>query len=28
MKTSYGAKAKKHSHNGLWKYYDVKIETL
>ncbi len=28
MKSSYGAKAKKHSHNGLWKHNDVKIETL
>ncbi len=28
MKSSYGAKAKKHSYNGLWKHYDVKIETL
>ena len=28
MKSSYGAKAKKHSHNALWRHYDVKIETL
>ena len=28
MKTSYGAKAKKHSYNALWKHYNVKIETL
>tara|TARA_B110000908_G_C10072880_1_gene365899 strand:- start:203 stop:427 length:225 start_codon:yes stop_codon:yes gene_type:complete len=28
MKSSYGAKAKKHSYNGLWKHHDVKIETL
>jgi len=28
MKTSYGAKAKKHSYNALWRHYDVKIETL
>jgi len=26
MKTSYGAKSKKHSHNALWRHYDVKIE--
>ena len=28
MKTSYGAKAKKHSYNALWRHYNVKIETL
>ena len=28
MKSSYGAKAKKHSHNALWRHYDQKIETL
>ena len=25
MKSSYGAKAKKHSFNGLWRHYDVDI---
>ena len=28
MKSSYGAKAKKHSHNALWRHYSEKIETL
>ena len=28
MKSSYGAKAKKHSFNALWRHNDVKIETL
>tara|TARA_R110002124_G_scaffold140900_6_gene305355 strand:- start:51 stop:275 length:225 start_codon:yes stop_codon:yes gene_type:complete len=28
MKKSYGAKAKKHSHNALWRHYDQKVETL
>jgi len=28
MKSSYGAKAKKHSHNALWRYYNQKVETL
>ena len=28
MKSSYGAKAKKHSFNALWKHNDVKLETL
>ncbi len=28
MKKSYGLKAKKHSHNVLWRYYDQKVETL
>jgi len=28
MKSSYGAKAKKHSHNALWRHHDQKIETL
>ena len=26
MKKCYGAKAKKHSHNALWRHYDQKIE--
>ena len=26
MKSSYGAKAKKHSHNALWRHNDVPIE--
>lgn len=28
MKSSYGAKAKRHSHSALWRHYEEKIETL
>tara|TARA_R110000803_G_scaffold37999_1_gene82000 strand:- start:415 stop:639 length:225 start_codon:yes stop_codon:yes gene_type:complete len=28
MKSSYGAKGKKHSHTKLWAHYNITVETL